>query len=203
MLARGAFPIREAFVVLESRLNGLNLAGIEEGFPLPLNPKAQPPIQDVARHRRFEDGITDEDDHGLECVIGEVEEFHQGADVEPVLVQRVLEPLLSSVDLLGPLALFFTAEDPSTVVLRFHDKDAVGRNDNVIELGSPVAVRARKIKIVKDMVGRRIKSRQSFPDPSLTDPPLEPRGGEEPNKDADEKERRQCGPLGQQRLKHF
>lgn len=59
-------------------------------------------------------------------------------EVLVVLSQRVLEFESALVDLLRPLRLFFTAEDPAAHVLRLQHEDAIGREKNVIDLRGAV-----------------------------------------------------------------
>ena len=53
-------------------------------------------------------------------------------------MQRVLEFLGVTIDLLGPLALFGVAKDPAFHVLGFHHEHAISGDDDVVDLGGAV-----------------------------------------------------------------
>ena len=91
-----------------------------------LNPTRKPIIQNILRHTRFELGVADEEHDRMKMIFWQIEELHEGFDVEFVLMQWVLEFVLPAVDLLRPSGLFFASKDPATVVLGFDHKDAAG-----------------------------------------------------------------------------
>lgn len=90
------------------------------------DPAQKSAVEDIFGHWSFEGGVADEEDHGEEAVLRQAEELFEGADVEMVLAERVLEPFLVLGDLLGPLGILFGTEDPTAVVLRFDHEDAEG-----------------------------------------------------------------------------
>ena len=106
------------------------------------DPWEQAAIEDVSRQRGFELRVADEHDERMEAVVGKAEELLEGFDVQQVLVQRVLKPVLRLVNLLGPLALFFGAEDPAFVVLGFDYENPERGDDDVVDLGGAIAVGA-------------------------------------------------------------
>ena len=65
----------------------------------------------------------------MEWGFRQCEEIHECADVELVLVKRILKSVFLPIDLLRPLALFFVAEDPAFVVFCFDHEDAEWRNE--------------------------------------------------------------------------
>ena len=67
---------------------------------------------------------------GWPCFRIAAEKLVEGCDVQPVLVLRVLNPVLRLVNLRGPLALFLGTEESK------------GGHDNVVELGGTLAVSA-------------------------------------------------------------
>lgn len=55
-----------------------------------------------------------------------------------ILMQQILKLLRVLIDLLRPIPLFGAPEDPPFHVLGFHHEHAVGRDDDVIDLGGAV-----------------------------------------------------------------
>ena len=53
-----------------------------------------------------------------------------------VLTQWILKLILTAHDNLRPLPLLFIAKYPTFVVFGFDDKDAIHRDDDVIDLGT-------------------------------------------------------------------
>ncbi len=126
MGAGGGFAVGGAVEVIELGDGFLGGGGIDEGRGVTADPWDEAVVEDVGGHGGFQLGMADEEDDGEEAVLGEGEEVHEGTDVEPVLMEGILEAVFVAVDLLGPLALVFAAEDPATVVLGFDDEDAEG-----------------------------------------------------------------------------
>lgn len=60
------------------------------------------------------------------------------------------------VELLRPLRVAFAAKDPAAQVLRFHHKDAVARQENMIDLSG--AVWRRQGEIVQAAIGLLVES---------------------------------------------
>lgn len=98
----------------------------------------------------------------------------QGFEVLVVLAQRVLELEGAFVEFLRPLRLFLAAEDPAAHVLRFQHEDAVGREEDVVDLGG--AVRRIQGDVVQAAVGLLIQlpvGEQAYQ--QFTDLPFGPR----------------------------
>lgn len=93
---------------------------------------------DIGAEIGFEYGVAGEHDEGMKIVIGQIEQGLERLDVAVVLAQRVLEPGFLLENLLGPLALVGTAEDPAGVVLGFDDEDAGGGDQDVVNLGGAI-----------------------------------------------------------------
>lgn len=55
-----------------------------------------------------------------------------------VLVKWILKLLCMLIDFLGPSLLLLSPKDPPFHILGLHDKDAVGGDDDVVDLGSPL-----------------------------------------------------------------
>lgn len=62
----------------------------------------------------------------------------QGFEVLVVLPQRVLELEAAPGEALRPLRLALTAKDPAAHILGFQDEDAIGREEDVIDLRGAV-----------------------------------------------------------------
>ncbi len=65
----------------------------------------------------------------------ELEKPLDRAHVSLILSQRILEPGAMPIEHLSPLAIFRRAEDPTAVILRFDNKNAKSRDEDVIDLG--------------------------------------------------------------------
>lgn len=140
------------------------------------DPREQTPVDNVGRHFGFELGLANEKDDGTKAVFRKIEKRHQGTDVEVVLMQRILKPILVAVKLLSPLLLFFGTEDPTFVVLGLDDENTIGGDDNVVDLRAALPVRAGKIEIVKMSIERRVELVQDGTvDDGLTDASLNSR----------------------------
>lgn len=74
-----------------------------------------------------------------------VEQGFQRFHVLVVLAQGVLEHVGLAIELLCPLRLAFTAEDPARHVFGLDDEDAVAGNQNMIDLGGAVGCGKRDI----------------------------------------------------------
>lgn len=122
----GCLAVGGAVEFIETRGGLLPCGVIKERGRMVLDPWEQAAVEDVWRHLGFELGIADEEDDGAEAVFRKTEKRHQGADVEQILMQRILEAAFLTINLLRPLALFFGAEDPAFVVLGLDDEDAEG-----------------------------------------------------------------------------
>lgn len=69
----------------------------------------------------------------------------------------VLEFVFVFVYLLGPLALVFSAKDPVGVVFGFYDEDAVGGDDEVVDLGGAGAIGSGEVEVVEEFVFFRVE----------------------------------------------
>jgi hypothetical protein len=88
------FAVRGAGEMFKLRGGRLQRYGIEKSCRVVLNPCPQAAVEDVVRHRGFELRVSAEEDDGEEAGLRQVEKRHQGADVEGVLMERVLEKRL-------------------------------------------------------------------------------------------------------------
>lgn len=93
---------------------------------------------DIGRHIGFERAATDKGDDRVQVFWFDAKGGFQGFEVLVVLPQRVLEFERAFVELLRPLRLLFAAEDPAAHVLRFQHEDAVGREEDVVDLRGAV-----------------------------------------------------------------
>lgn len=88
-----------------------------------------------------------------------------------VLVQRILKFLGVLIDLLRPIPLFRTSEDPPFHVLGFHHEHAVGRHDDVIDLRSTVFSRQGDVadQVVGVLVEKQARREinEAFADPAF------------------------------------
>lgn len=142
MSAGGGLAVGGLAEGFEAGNRGLHGGGIEEGSGVFSDPCEQAMVEDVAGHRGFEFGPTDEEDEGMKLVFGDAEKPGEDFHMEVVLMERILEAVFGSIDLLGPLTLLFRTEDPAFVVFRLDDEDAEGGDDDMIELGGALAVGA-------------------------------------------------------------
>ena len=140
-------------------------------------------VQDIWRHRIFELGIADEEYHWQECVARKIEAVHECADVEIVLMERILESVLLPINLLRPLGLFFRSEDPAPVVFRFDDDDPEWGNNNMIKLGGSLTVGARQVEVVESVVGGGIEAGQALGNRAFAAPSFEASGSEDSDDD--------------------
>ncbi|MCY1216259.1 hypothetical protein D9M72_281310 [compost metagenome] len=108
-------------------------------------------LGDVSWHFGFEGAAAHERDDRMQMLGADAQGVFQSFEVLVVLPQRVLEFERALVELLRPLCLLFAAEDPAADVLRFHHEDAVGREENVVDLRS--AVRRVQGDVVQAAVG--------------------------------------------------
>lgn len=177
--AGGGFSVGGAVEVIELGDGFFGGVGIDEGRGVTADPWDEAVVEDVGGHGGFQLGMADEEDDGEESVLGEGEEVHEGTDVEPVLMEGILEAVFAAVDLLGPLALVFAAEDPATVVFGFDDEDAEGGDEDVVDLGGAGLGGMREVEIVEVAVLRRIEGAEAAIDHGLAQPAFEGGGGEE------------------------
>ena len=70
----------------------------------------------------------------MEVLGGEAQRGFHCFEVFVVLSQRVLEFEAALVELLRPLGLFFATKNPAAHVLRFQHEDAIGREEDVVDL---------------------------------------------------------------------
>lgn len=91
-------------------------------------------IDDIRRHFGLEGAVARERDDAVEKGLVESKTFRQGADVQVVLAQRILESALPPIDRLRPLGAILIAENPPRIGLRLDDEDAVLRDNNVVDL---------------------------------------------------------------------
>ena len=133
------------------------------------DPCQQTAIEDVAGQWSFKFGTADEEDEGMNGILAEAEELRQGFYMEMVLMERILEAVLGSIDLLGPLALLFRPEDPAFVVLRLDDEDTEFRDDDVVDLGGTDAVGPGQIEVVELPIELRIQPVQATADHPFAD----------------------------------
>lgn len=134
-------------------------------------------------------GIADEENERIECVARQTEALDERADMEIVLVERILEAVLLSVDLLRPLGLFLRSEDPAPVVLCFNDEDPEAGHDDMVELGASLSVGPGQVKVVKSVVSGGVEAGHPARDGTFTKPTFE--AGRANNFD-DEKNREKC-----------
>ena len=95
---------------------------------------------DVRRKSRFDLAFADEEDDRVEEFVWQSEIFGQALGVPVILVQRVLEPeLVSAWKRLGPLGVVFVPEYPAVKIFCLHDEDAIGGDEDVVDLGCAVS----------------------------------------------------------------
>lgn len=126
VIAGGGFAVGGLAEGFESGIRELQGSGIEEGSGMVFDPWQQAAVKDVGRHECFKHRPADEEDEGMKVALRDAKELRQGFHMQMVLMERILEAVLGSIDLLGPLPLIFRAEDPAFVVFRFNDEDAEG-----------------------------------------------------------------------------
>jgi hypothetical protein len=94
---------------------------------------------DVRRKCRFDLAFADEEDDRVEEFVWQSEIFGQALSVPVILVQRVLESeLVSARKRLGPLGVVFVPEYPAVKILGLHHEDAVGGDEDMVDLGCTV-----------------------------------------------------------------
>jgi len=184
--AGGGFAVGVQLVLGACFADLTDLSGIEDRVAVVFDPGEQALIDDVCGHRGFECRVADEEDDGSECGFGKCEEVHERADVELVLVKRILEPAFLPIDLLGPLALFFVTKDPAFVVFCFDHEDAEWGNDDVVELGGALAIGTREVEVVEGAIGFGIKLCQALGDGAFAEPAFKAGGGEDLDDDENE-----------------
>lgn len=125
----------------------------------------------VGWHFGFEGAAANEADHRVQMFGADAKGGFQGFEVFVVLPQWVLEFEGAFVELLRPLRLLLGAEDPAAHVLRFQHEDAVGREEDVVDLCG--AVRRVQGDVVQAAVGALIQlpmgeeAHQQFADMAL------------------------------------
>ena len=97
----------------------------------------------------------------MKAALREPEEFLQGQDVEMILVQRILELGVPTVDGLRPHLLPPSAEDPSVEIFRLDHEDAEAGRHHVIDLCGTRAIGMREIEVVEDLVNGRVQITQA------------------------------------------
>lgn len=118
-------------------------------------------------------------------------------------MQRVLEPVLRLVDLLGPLGLFLGTEDPALVVLGFDHEDAERGDDDVVDLGGALAVGPWQIDVSEGTIELRIELLETdaaYHD--LAQPTLENGTGQDFQEEPQNEQRGEPWPKGNQGSKH-
>ena len=173
VIAGGGFAVGRLAEGFEAGIREVHGVGIEEAGGVVFDPRQQAAIQDVGGHGCFELRPADEEDEGMNVILVDAQELCQGFHMEVVLMERILKAVSGPIDLLGPLPLFFGAEDPTFVVFRFDDEDAEFRNDDMVELGAAFSVRTWQIEIVELPVNLRIQSVESAANHPFTDPPFD------------------------------
>ncbi len=194
--AGGGFAVGAAVDFLESGEGLFEGGRIEAGLLMLKNPRDEPLVEHMRGHRGFELGIADKEDDGKESVAGQVEAIGERAEVEIVLMKRVLEAVLLPGDLLGPPGLLLRSEDRAPVVLGFDDEDPESGHNDVVKLGAPLSVRPGEVEVVEGAVGGRVKARQTSCDGAFSEPAFEPGGPEDFSDDEDRDEPREPGPVG-------
>lgn len=106
---------------------------------------------DIGRHIGLEGAAADENDDGVQVFLADTKQRLNGLEVLVVLAKRILKFVGALVDLLRPLRLLLAAEDPAGHVLRFQHKDAVAREEDVVDLRG--AVRRVQRDVVQAAVG--------------------------------------------------
>lgn len=185
---------------VESRICLLDGGSVEQRGGAIFDPRGQAAVEDISGHGGFEFRAADEKDEGMNAVFRHAEELRQGFDMEVVLMEWILEAVLGSIDLLGPLALLFGTEDPAFVVFRFNDEDAESGHDHMVELGGALAIRAGEIDVVELAVELRIQAVQTPADHPLADPAFDAGRCEDFEKDIKAEQHGQAGPVGKERI---
>lgn len=157
MILCGGVAVGGAVEIVKAGIGLLDGGGIEESGGVVPDPWEQAAVEDVAGQRGFELDVADEHDDGMEAVVGKVEELFEGFDVQQVLVKRILKPVPSLVNLLGPLGLFLGTEDPAFVVLGFDHEDPGRGDDDVVDLGAALAIGPRQIDVAEGPIKLRIE----------------------------------------------
>lgn len=150
---------------------------------MPGDPACQASVDHIPGHGCFELRVTHETDHRFELLLGKSEEFHQCADMEMVLVERVQEAAFPPVDLLGPLALIRGSENPSTVVLCLDHKNSEAGDNDVIDLSGALRSGMRQVEVMKGMVLILRQPPESASHPMFSQPSLERRRCDYPDQD--------------------
>ena len=109
-------------------------------------------------HRRLEFRLAPKHYYRKEILFPNAQEFLQRLHMLIVLMERVLKLVFFACQHLRPLRALFITEDPARHILRFDDKYAEARNNDVINLRSCAwAIRCRQRDVVDIDVDIRVK----------------------------------------------
>jgi len=144
--------------------NSLHLVLREAVFAELFNEARQAAGQYVVRHLRLELALSDKEDHRMQQAMVEMQVLGEAPCVSVVLLQRVLEMILVSIQYLSPLVLVRCAKYPTIDVLRFDHENTEDRNDDVVDLGC--AISGRDYYVVDPSIDRFI---QGKPHPKCSD----------------------------------
>jgi hypothetical protein len=111
-----------------------HLSFLEENLGLALDITHIPACQHILRQRRLELALAPEHHDRMEHGFRQAQEFRECLDMAVILAERVLEAGLFAIKALRPLSVAFPAENPAGEVLGFDNEDAVGRDDDVVNL---------------------------------------------------------------------
>ena len=92
----------------------------------------------IHRHRRLEGGIADKGNHREDLFIAKPEQRLQGAGMFLILMQRILEAMVATIDLLGPVLLLLAAEDPALHILGLDREYTIDGDDHMVDLGGSI-----------------------------------------------------------------
>ena len=119
--------------VVETKGDGGEFVGGEEGVLFGFDPREEAAGDDVGGEGGLELGVAGEDDEGVEGGFRKAEEVMEGGDVEGVLIERVCEAVAVAEEEPGPAGIGFGAEDPAGVFDGGDDEDAVAGDDEAVD----------------------------------------------------------------------
>jgi hypothetical protein len=190
VVAGGGFSIRAVVDVAEDGDGPLQRGRTDARLLMVENPRGEALFENVWRHRCLELRMADEEDDGQKRLSRQAKADGEGANVEIVLVERILEGALAAVDLLCPPGLPLRTENPATVVLGLDDEDPERGDDHVVDLGGAMSIGTRQIEVVEGVVKVGVQSRQGSCDHCFSQPAFESAGPQklEENEDRNQRE---------------
>ena len=173
VVSGGGFAVRAAVDLSEDGDGPLQRGRTDARLLMIENPRGEALFENIGRHRCLELRMADEKDDGKKRLSWQAKADGEGANVEIVLVERILEGALAAVDLLCPLGLALRTENPATVVLGLDDEDPERGGDHVVDLGGAMSIGTRQIEVVEGVVKVGVQAGQSSCDHGFSEPTFE------------------------------